>query len=102
MLRAIALAPLASALLVLPAMAEQTCWPVDQLIAAHAEQGDEIILTFRSRLQVGSATIIYHDPSDGVVTEVTMHPNGTACVVDVGEGLRLQRRPQSTIARGSR
>ena len=96
------LVPVVSALFLLPAMADQTCWPVDQVIAKHAEQGDEIILTFRSWIHDGLETIIYHDPSDGVVTEIAIHPNGTACIVDVGEELRVQARRQSTVSRGSR
>ena len=100
--RRITLGLMVSTFVALPAVADLTCWPVDQVIAKHAKQGDEIILTYRSWMHDGLSTIIYHDPSDGVVTEVAIHPNGTACIVDVGEELRVQPQRQSTISRGSR
>ena len=100
--RAIILAPVVSALFLLPAKAEVTCWPVDKVIAAHAEQGDEIILTFRSWIQDGLIMIIYQDPSDRVVTEIAIYPNGAACLVNVGEELQGQVRRQSMIVPGIR
>ena len=98
--KSIYLALIASTFFVTPTRAEQGCWPVDQVVAAHARQGDDIILTFRSRVREGVFTVIYRDPADGVIVEITMYPNGEACVVDVGEAAQFPTRDQQTLLRG--
>lgn len=73
-----------SLLFVHEADARQRCWPLQDVLSAHEKQGDEILLTFSSWIREGAYTIIFHDPSDGVVTEIAVHTNGTACIYDVG------------------
>ena len=76
---------------VLPATevdAGQRCWPLDEVLRAHEKQGDEILVIFSSWIRDGAYTIIFQDPSDGVVTEVAVDGPGVACIFDVGDRLR--------------
>lgn len=100
-LRMVALTLIVSAFPLSTAKAGQRCWPLDKVMDAHAEQGDEIVLTFRSRMREGSFTIIYLDPSDGVVTEVAIDSNGVACIFDVGEGLRVRQPGRAIVVDGA-
>jgi hypothetical protein len=68
--------------------AGKRCWSLDEVMSAHKKQGDEILLIFSSWIRDGAYTIIYKDPSDGVVTEVAVSGSGIACISDVGDDLK--------------
>lgn len=77
-----------TAVLLLPApgvRASQQCWAWKEVRSAHENQGDEILAMFRSWIKDGAYTVIYQDPADGVVTEVTVLGAGVACIYDVGK-----------------
>lgn len=87
-----AVSVLASVAILLPiatsAKAGQQCWAWKEVRSAHEKQGDEVLAMFRSWIRDGAYTVIFHDPADGVVTEVTVLGAGVACIYDVGKRIR--------------